>query len=153
MRSAILASKVRKKKARKPCCKRQWIETIISIHVLYVNLQTFMYAWMQINIVWTNSPSFSLPVYFTQKILNRLSKWQDLIIWASSWDYGTYHIGEKWRLRLEPSLFVHMEYGSRRRVRPKIRLAPLDGWLRMCVWRMSLRRTKGIVNSWVGSYH
>ena len=28
----------------------------------------------------------------------------------------------------EPSLFAHMKYGSRRRVRPKIRhLAPLDG--------------------------
>ena len=29
----------------------------------------------------------------------------------------------------EPSLFAHMKYGSRRRIRPNIRhLAPLDGW-------------------------
>ena len=54
--------------------------------------------------------------------------------WASSWDYGTYHIGGQRRLRRacavspEPSLFAHMKYGSRRRVRPKIRhLAPLNG--------------------------
>ena len=76
--------------------------------------------------------------------------------WASSWDYGTYHIGDQqwdsgepahprsltWafasaqshqRLRIravspEPVLFAHMQYRSRRRVRPKIRhLAPLDG--------------------------
>ena len=57
--------------------------------------------------------------------------------WSSSWDYGTYHIGDHRRLRRacricavssEPLLFAHMKYGSRRRVRPKIRhLAPLDG--------------------------
>ena len=65
------------------------------------------------------------------------------IKWASSWGYGTYRIGNQrmfkrdcadqasLRIRavsLEPSLFAHMNYGSRRRVRPKIRhLAPLDG--------------------------
>ena len=54
--------------------------------------------------------------------------------WASLWDFGTYHIGNQWRLRRacavapEPSLFTHMKYGSRRRVQPKIRhLASLDG--------------------------
>ena len=73
-----------------------------------------------------------------------LGTWQMLMhekmcnpyIWASSWDYGTYYIGDQRRLRQacafspEPSLFTHMKYdGSRRRVRPKIRhLAPLDGW-------------------------
>ena len=42
----------------------------------------------------------------------------------------------------EPSLFAHMKYGSRRRVRPKIRhIAPL-----------SLRRTKSAIISWDGSY-
>ena len=58
------------------------------------------------------------------------------IKWASSWYYGTYHVGDQRRLRWacvsaqspEPSLFTHMKYGSRRRVWPKIRdLAPLDG--------------------------
>ena len=52
-------------------------------------------------------------------------------IWASSWDYGTYHIGDQWgsvrAVSPEPSLFAHMKYGSRRSVRPKFRhLAPLD---------------------------
>ena len=56
------------------------------------------------------------------------------IIWASSWDYGTYHTGDQRRLRQacavspEPSLFAYIKYGSRRRVRLKVRLlAPLDG--------------------------
>ena len=47
-----------------------------------------------------------------------------LIKWASSWDYGTYHIGDQQRLRracaFAPSrqslrLFAHMKYGSRRK--------------------------------------
>ena len=48
-------------------------------------------------------------------------------IWASLWDYGTYRIGDQRWLRrvcvvsLEPSLFAHMNYGSGRRVRSKIR--------------------------------
>ena len=49
--------------------------------------------------------------------------------WASSREYGTYHIGDQQRLRRacicavspEPSLFIHMKYGSRRRVWQKIR--------------------------------
>ena len=50
------------------------------------------------------------------------------IKWASSWDYGTYHIGDQRRLRREPTLFAYMKYGSRRRVLQKIRhLVPLDG--------------------------
>ena len=51
-------------------------------------------------------------------------------VWASSWDYGTYNIGDQRRLGKvspEPSLFAHMKYGSRRSVQPKIRqLVPLD---------------------------
>ena len=46
--------------------------------------------------------------------------------WASSWDYGIYHIGDQ--RRLIPT-----------------------GWLRMCVWRMSLRRTNRTIISWAGS--
>ena len=41
----------------------------------------------------------------------------------------------------EPSLFAHMKYGSRRRIRPKIR------HLARHVWRMSLRRTKSVIIS------
>ena len=47
----------------------------------------------------------------------------------------------------QPSLFAHIKYGSRRRVRSKIwHLAPLDG----CT--MSLRKTKSTVTSWGGSF-
>ena len=50
----------------------------------------------------------------------------------------------------EPSLFAHIKYGSRRRVRPKYRhLASLDGCA--CVWRMSLQKTKSAKISWAGS--
>ena len=55
------------------------------------------------------------------------------------------------RIRLvipEPSLFAHMKYGSRRRVQPKFRHL-----LRMCVWRVSLRRTKNTIISWAGSFY
>ena len=61
-------------------------------------------------------------------------------IWASSWDYGTYgHLSHgrpakaqaSLRIRAvspEHLLFAHIKYGSRRRVRPKIRhLTQLDG--------------------------
>ena len=45
----------------------------------------------------------------------------------------------------EPSLFAHMKYGSRRRVRPKIRhLAPVD----VCtwrIWRMNLQRMRWLI--------
>ena len=41
-----------------------------------------------------------------------------------------------WAVSPEPSLFADMQYGSSRRVRPKIgHLAP-PGWLRMCVWKV-----------------
>ena len=68
-----------------------------------------------------------LSTHFVGFVMSRLK-------WASSGDYDTYNIGDQRRLRHicavspEPSLFAHMKYGSRRRVRPKIRhLAPLDG--------------------------
>ena len=81
---------------------------------------------------------YSVCLSVTLKILS-LNYWLSEITrkypsYASSWDYVTYHIGDQWRLRRtcavspEPSLFAHIKYGSRRRVRPKIRhLAPLDG--------------------------
>ena len=51
----------------------------------------------------------------------------------------------------EPSLFAHIKYGSRRRVRPKIRHLAPTGSLGMRVWRRSLRRTKSTINSWDGN--
>ena len=51
-------------------------------------------------------------------------------IWASSWDYGTYHIGDQHPRSLARAFAVrtHIKYGSRRRFRSKIRhLAPPDG--------------------------
>ena len=48
----------------------------------------------------------------------------------------------------EPSLYAHMKYGSRRRVQRK---SSPTGWLRMHVWKMSLRRTESTIISWHGS--
>ena len=66
-------------------------------------------------------------------------------IWASSWDYGTCHIGDQWRLRRTwASVQSHQSIccshaWSRRRVRPKTRhLAPLDG----CAWPHWMGRLK-----------
>ena len=50
---------------------------------------------------------------------------------------------------LEASLFADTKYGSRRKVRPKIR-HPVP--MCMCVWRMSLWRTKSAIISWDGSW-
>ena len=53
----------------------------------------------------------------------------------------------------QPSLFAHMKYGSRRRVRQKFKTPSPTGWLRMRIWRMNLRRTKCAIMSWAGSFH
>ena len=52
----------------------------------------------------------------------------------------------------ESSLFAHMKYGSRRRVRPKIKTPITMSWLCMCIWIMSLRRMKSAIISWHGSF-
>ena len=70
-----------------------------------------------------------LPISFHCKVAIRQLLWYS---WASSWDYGTYHVGDQRTLRRAVSpvhlLFAHMEYGSRQMVRPNIRhLAQLDG--------------------------
>ena len=70
--------------------------------------------------------------------------------WASSWNYVTYHIGDQRRLRRSLTrifAIAHMKYGSRQRVRPKIRhLAPMDG--RACVrTAKALARLRGCVGS------
>ena len=51
----------------------------------------------------------------------------------------------------EPSLFTHMKYGSKRRVRPKIR-HPAHWMATHTRLRMGLRRTKSAINSWDDSY-
>ena len=77
-------------------------------------------------------------------------------IWASSWDYDTYHIGVQRRLRrtcasgqsrqiLRCSLIWSMEVDEDQTSRP-------TGCLRMCIWRKSLRRTKSVIISWTGSF-
>ena len=51
----------------------------------------------------------------------------------------------------EPSMFAHMKYGSKRRVRSKIRhLAPLHGYA--CAFEEWVRRSKSAIISWAGSY-
>ena len=45
----------------------------------------------------------------------------------------------------EPSLFAHIKYEIKRRVRPKIETSSLTGWLRMRVWRIILWRTKSTI--------
>ena len=52
----------------------------------------------------------------------------------------------------KPSLFAHLKYGSRQRVRPKNQTSSPTGWLRMCVWRFSLRRAKSAIISWAILY-
>ena len=71
--------------------------------------------------------------------------------WASSWDYGTYHIGDQRRLRQASTSaqprqslhYLHMKYGSR----CENQTSSPTGWLRMHVWRMSLRRTESTIIS------
>ena len=88
--------------------------------------ETVWHVWPQ------NKYRSQWPIFHGPEILPYISK----TIWASSWDYGTYHIGDQQRLSQacadaispEPSLFAHMKYGSRQRVWWKMEhLAPLDG--------------------------
>ena len=71
-------------------------------------------------------------------------------IWARSWDYGIYHISDQqWLRGACASAQSHqslrwwhtwsMEVNEGSNQTPDIYST---GWLRMCVWRMSLRRTK-----------
>ena len=85
---------------------------LVAIHLRNFIFLTFIELWMQ----WVTC---KYPIYRYNFACNILHSYLDecisyiYIIWASSWDYGTYHIGD--------------QYGSRRKVRPKvIYLAPLD---------------------------
>ena len=81
------------------------------------------------------------------------------IIWASSWDYGTYHIGDQQRLRWASasaqsrqslrcshtwSMEIDEGYDQKSDISP-------TGWLHMRVQRMSLWRRKNTIISWAGS--
>ena len=79
--------------------------------------------------------------------------------WASSWDNGTYHIGDQRRLgwacasapscqSLRCSHTWSMELDERS---DQNQASGPIGWLHNCVWRMSLRRTKSAIISWAGS--
>ena len=75
-----------------------------------------------------------------------------LFIWASSWDYGTYRIGDQCAVSPEPLLFANIKYGSRQKSLTKNQTSSPVGWLCMRVWRMSLWGTKSAVISRVGSF-
>ena len=83
-----------------------------------------------------------------------------VVKWASSWDYGTYHIGNQRRLRracastqsrqslhCSHTWSMEVDEGADENIR---HVAPLDGCT-CAVWRMSLRRTKSTIISWLGS--
>ena len=91
-----------------------------------------------------------------------ISHW--ITIRASAWDYGTYHKGDQRSLRracasaqsrqgLRCSYTWRMEVDERSNKKVKHLDPPPSptGWLRMRVWRMSLRRTKSTIISWDGS--
>ena len=80
-------------------------------------------------------------------------------IWASSWDYGIYHTGDQQWLRRDctaaqshqslrcfHTCSMEVDEGS-----TKYQRSSPTGWLCMCVWRMSLRRTKSTIILWHGS--
>ena len=69
-----------------------------------------------------------------------------MIIWASSWDYGTYHIGDQRRLWRDTHEVWKLTKGP-----TKYQTSSPTGWLRMRVWRIRLRRTKSTIISWAGS--
>ena len=73
------------------------------------------------------------------RVYYKLTLWALRLRWAKKSEYKVSHLMRLWYLSRrrpakaqaisqEPSLFARMKYGSRQRVRPKIRhLAPLDG--------------------------
>ena len=81
--------------------------------------------------------------------------------WANSWDYGTYNIGDQWRLRqacASAQSHQSLRFWFRTHEAWKYTKGPTKnqtssptGWLRMRIWRMSLRRTKSAIISWHGS--
>ena len=81
-------------------------------------------------------------------------------IWGCSWDDGTYHKVDHRRIRRSCTsarsarLFAVRTHATWKKTKgpTKHQTSNPTGWLRMCVWRMSLRRTKSTIISWDGSY-
>ena len=78
---------------------------------------------------------------------------------ASSWDYGTYHIGDQRRLRWAAhphsltrafTVCTH-EVWKKTKGPTKNQTSSPTGWLCMRVWRTSLQKTKSALISWDGS--
>ena len=96
--------------------------------------------------------TFTIPCRIVFAMPEHLEMSQLMRLWYSS-HRRTAKALARLRIRAvspEPSLFVHMKHRSRRRVRPKIRHLAPTRWLRMRVWRMSLRRKKSAIISWAG---
>ena len=78
------------------------------------------------------------------------------INWARSWDYGTYHMGDQWKLRRACTsrqvlaVRTHKVWKETKGPTKNQTFSP-TGWLSMSVWKMSLRRTKSTIHSWDGS--
>ena len=96
----------------------------------------------------------------SQWLLGSKEDFNDLHIWASSWDYGTYHIGDQRRLgqacafaqsrqslRCSHTWLMEVDEESNQNQTS----SPI-GWLRMHIWRMGLQRTKSTIISWDGSF-
>ena len=79
--------------------------------------------------------------------------------WSSSWDYGSYRIGDQRRLRracasaqscqslrCSPTWSMEIDEGS-----DQNQTSSPTRWLRMRVWR-TIRKTKIAIVSWAGSY-
>ena len=125
--------------------------------VAALHLHLFL-CWFPSRAVWTGSVLFvqNCPSKYTGSLYC-----QQHCIGASSWDYGTYHPGDKQRLRqactsaqshqsLRCSPTWSMEVDERSDQNSDI-YSP-TGWLCMCVWRMSLWRMESTIISWHGSY-
>ena len=75
-----------------------------------------------------------------------------LSIWASSWDYGTYHIGDQRRLR-RACASAQSRQSVRCSHKWNMQASSPTGWLRMRVLWIGLRRTKNTIISWDCSFY
>ena len=100
----------------------------------------------------TTAPLTSLKVtfpYFSQRVIFQDHKMSQLMKLCYLSHRRPAKAQASLRIRAvsrEPSLFAHMKSGSRRN-----QASSPTGWLRMRVWRTSLRRTKSTIISWHGS--
>ena len=109
------------------CPKKLPIIILVCISLWYVLEISLVYYWSKYTY---GSPGGTLFVIaliihvFEMTVMSQLMRWYLSHRWPMKPVAGL-------RSLARPSLFAHMKYGSRRRVRPNIRhLAPLDG----CTW-------------------